>query len=244
LDPALSPRTRSLVAGAMVAAVAAQVGPAATWLPPVRRALMPGLSGRGPHGGVALTFDDGPHPQATPAVLEVLGRLGWTATFFVLGAQVRRYPGVAAEVASAGHEIALHGDEHRYLIGRGPRAAYDDLHRAFDTVAALTGQPPLWWRPPYGVLSGPALVAARGLDLRPALWSAWGRDWRAAATGASVVEDLYRGEVDGGMLLLHDSDLTSDPGAWRSTVAALPLLAERLDAAGLEVRTVGEHVRR
>jgi peptidoglycan/xylan/chitin deacetylase (PgdA/CDA1 family) len=209
----------------------------------VRRLLLPRLSGRGPRGGVALTFDDGPHPEATPAVLDVLDRLGWTATFFVLGAQVRRHPGVAAEVVAAGHELALHGDEHRYLIGRGPRAAGDDLHRAYDTVAGLTGQPPLWWRPPYGVLSGPALAAARGLGVRPLLWSAWGRDWRAAATGESVVDDLYRGEVDGGMLLLHDSDITSAPGAWRSAVAALPLLAERLGAAGVEVRTVGEHVR-
>ena len=225
------------------AAVAAQIGPAVTWLPPVRRALTPRLAGRGPRGGVALTFDDGPHPDATPAVLDALDRLGWTATFFVLGAQVRRYPGIAADVVAAGHEIALHGDEHRYLIARGPRAARDDLHRAYDTVAALTGQPPLWWRPPYGVLSGPALAAARGLGVRPVLWSAWGRDWRAAATGESVVADLYRGEVDGGMLLLHDSDVTSDPGAWRSAVAALPLLAKRLAAAGVAVRTVGEHVR-
>src|SRR5579884_3956579 len=161
------PTGRGLVAGAAFAAVAAQVGPAATWLPPVRRALTPRLAGRGPRGGVALTFDDGPHPQATPAILDVLDGLGWTATFFVLGTQVRRYPDVAAEVARRGHELALHGDEHRYLIGRGPRAARDDLRRAFDSVAAVTGQPPLWWRPPYGVLSGPALAAARRLGVRP-----------------------------------------------------------------------------
>ena len=85
-------RSRSLAVGSVLAALAAQVGPAATWLPPVRRAFAPRLTGRGPRGGVALSFDDGPHPQATPAVLDVLDRLGWTATFFVLGAQARRYP--------------------------------------------------------------------------------------------------------------------------------------------------------
>jgi peptidoglycan/xylan/chitin deacetylase (PgdA/CDA1 family) len=237
-------RARSVAIGSALAALAAQVGPAATWLPPVRRAFAPGLTGRGPRGGVALSFDDGPHPQATPAVLDALDRLGWTATFFVLGAQVRRYPDVAAEVARRGHELALHGDEHRYLVGRSPRAARDDLRRAFDTVSSLTGVAPGWWRPPYGVLSGPALAAARSLQLRTILWSAWGRDWRAAASGPSVVDDLWRGEVDGGTLLLHDSDVTSDPGAWRATVAALPLLAERLAADGVAVRTVGEHLRR
>jgi peptidoglycan/xylan/chitin deacetylase (PgdA/CDA1 family) len=236
-----------VVCGAFAAVVAAQVVPAASWLPPVRR-MTPRLSGRGASGGVALTFDDGPHPDATPTILDALDRLGWSATFFMLGAQVRRYPGVAADVVARGHEVALHGDEHRYLIARGPRAARDDLHRAFDTVAALTGQPPRWWRPPYGVLSGPGLIAARGLDVRPVLWSAWGRDWRAAATGASVVAELCAGglgtgDLDGGTLLLHDSDVTSAPSAWKSAVAALPLLAERLAAEGLAVRTVGEHVR-
>jgi peptidoglycan/xylan/chitin deacetylase (PgdA/CDA1 family) len=233
-----------LVAASVLAAAAAQAGPAATWLPVVRRTVAPYLLGRGPRGQLALTFDDGPHPQATPAILDVLDRLGWRATFFVLGTQVRRYPGIAADTVARGHELALHGDEHRYLITRSPRAARDDLHRAYDTVAEVTGVAPLWWRPPYGVLSGPALVAAGSLGLRAVLWSAWGRDWRAAATGRTVVDDVARGEVDGGTVLLHDSDLTSAPGAWRATVAALPLLADVFAEAGVAVRPLGEHVRR
>jgi peptidoglycan-N-acetylglucosamine deacetylase len=233
----------ALVAGGILAAV--QLGPAASWLPPLRRVLTPSLEGSTPPGSVAVTFDDGPHPDGTPAVLDALDALGWRATFFVLGEQARRYPELVQETARRGHVVALHGDSHRYLIGRSPGVAVRDLRRGRDTIAELLGEPPLWWRPPYGVLSGPALVAARGLGVRPVLWTAWGRDWRAAATGASVVDDLYGGgDVDGGTLLLHDSDVTSDAGAWRSTVAALPLLAERLDSGGVEVRTVGEHVRR
>lgn len=221
---------------------AAQVGPAATWLPLLRRALVPALCGHGAPGSAALTFDDGPHPEGTPAVLDALDRLGWRATFFVLGEQTRRHPQVVRDAFARGHEIALHGDAHRYLIARWPRDAVADLRRGRDTLADLLGAPPLWWRPPYGVLSGPALLAARALGLRPVLWSAWGRDWRADATPGQVVDDLFAGRVDGGTLLLHDSDVTSAPGSWRTTVAALPLLAEALARDGIRVRSLGAHL--
>jgi hypothetical protein len=72
--------------------------------------------------------------------------------------------------------------------------------------------------------------------MRPVLWSSWGRDWRAGATPSGVVADLLAGSPDGGMLLLHDSDLMSTPGSWRVTVAALPLLAEQLATRGLVAR--------
>jgi len=232
---------RLIVAGT-VAAVAAQVGPAATWLPAVRRTLAPALLARGDATSVALTFDDGPHPDGTPAVLDALDSLGWTATFFVLGEQARRHPDIVRETARRGHEIALHGDEHRYLIARAPWTAYDDLRRAHDTVSDLTGVQPCWWRPPYGVLSGPALVAAGRLGLRPILWSAWGRDWRAEATPESVTRELCRDGIGGATMLLHDSDVTSSPGSWRTTVDALPLLAARVDEAGLRARTLSEHL--
>jgi peptidoglycan-N-acetylglucosamine deacetylase len=174
-------------------------------------------------------------------VLDALAALGWSATFFVLGSQARRYPAVLRETARRGHEIGVHGDEHRYLIARAPWTAYDDLRRARDSIADIAGVEPTWWRPPYGVLSGPALYAARRLGLRPVLWSTWGRDWRAEATADTVVADLLASPVDGATLLLHDSDVTSAPGSWRTTVAALPLLADRIAAAGLRVGPLCAH---
>lgn len=206
---------------------AVQILPASTWLPPVRR-LVRSLSSPMSSGTVAITFDDGPHPQGTPAILDALDSLGWTATFFMLGSQVRRYPDVAAEVARRRHAVALHGDDHRYLLGRGFRDCYDDMARGLDSVAEVTGVTPSWWRPPYGVLSTTALAAARRLRLTPLLWSTWGRDWRADTTGAEIADTVSRGRIDGGTVLLHDSDVTSSTGSWRRTLDALPLVDERL----------------
>lgn len=223
-------------------AVAGQVGPAGTWLPALRPRR---LAGVGAPGSVAITFDDGPDRSGTPAVLDQLDRLGLPATFFVLGMQVRRDAGLLREVVARGHEVGLHGDEHRYLIGRAPWSVADDLARGRDTVADVTGAALRWWRPPYGVLSGPSLLVARRLGLRPVIWTAWGRDWRAAATPDSVVADLTgTRRLTGGTLLLHDSDLMAAAGSWRTTVAALPGLAERIATAGLTANRLSEHVDR
>jgi peptidoglycan/xylan/chitin deacetylase (PgdA/CDA1 family) len=215
--------------------------PALTTVRPFRLAGFPALSGLGRPDHVALTFDDGPDAAATPAILAALDRQGWQATFFMLGRMVERNPEVAAEVAARGHEIALHGYDHVSHLRRSPRQVHDDLRRGRDLVAAATGQTPRWFRPPYGVLSsGSCWVAAR-LGLRTVLWTAWGRDWRARATGASVTADVRRGLRAGATVLLHDSDCTSAPGAWKSTEAALPELADLFAGRGLAVGPLREH---
>jgi peptidoglycan/xylan/chitin deacetylase (PgdA/CDA1 family) len=221
--------------------VLAEVAPGATWLAPLRCRLVPRLAGLGTPGHLALTFDDGPDPLGTPAVLAALDELGWRATFFLLGAQVRTHPELAAEVAAAGHEIALHGDTHRYHFTRSHRGVREDLARGADSVAAATRVRPRWFRPPYGVLTVGTLLAVRALGLEPVLWSAWGREWRAGATPRAVVGELRRGVLDGGTVLLHDSDATSAAGSWRVTRDALPLLADEAARRGLTVGPVGEH---
>lgn len=219
----------------------AYASPSVVRVLPVRLHLTRRLAGIGNPSHVALTFDDGPDPSSTPAVLETLDRLGWTATFFFLGSMTAAATGLAAEVAAAGHEIAVHGYTHEGAIRRSPAALSSDVVRARDLIAGATGVAPRWYRPPYGELSVGSLVAARAAGLRLILWSAWGRDWRADATPASVMADLDRGVLAGGTILLHDSDCTSAPGSWRTTVAALPLLAERLAALGLAPGPLRDH---
>jgi peptidoglycan/xylan/chitin deacetylase (PgdA/CDA1 family) len=208
---------------------------------PVGRYVSPGLAGVGTKGHVALTFDDGPDPVSTPEFLELLDDLSWHATFFMLGDMVRAAPGLAAEVAAAGHEIAVHADSHRSQKMMGPRAIRDDVARAYDAVAHASGVEPKWYRPPHGALSLEGKLTARKLGMRSVLWTTWGRDWRAEATPESVQADVLAGYLDGGTILLHDSDCTSDPGAWRSTLGGLTLLAGSFADRGLKVGPVGEH---
>src|ERR1700729_3919663 len=95
----------ALAAGGLAAGIAgAQAGPGIPGLGPVRRAFFPRLAGQGDPGHVALTFDDGPDPVATPGFAQVLGDRGGTATFFLLGEMVAKAPGLAADLAAAGHE--------------------------------------------------------------------------------------------------------------------------------------------
>jgi peptidoglycan-N-acetylglucosamine deacetylase len=231
-----------LAVGAAVAGAAvAQAGPGITGLGPVRRLLFPRLAGRGDPGHVALTFDDGPDPGSTPQFAAILADHGVKATFFMLGSMVERAPGLAAELAAAGHEIAVHGWEHRYLPARTATAARSDIRRAVDLIGRVTGSQPRFFRPPYGVLSGPALLTARELGLTPVLWGAWGREWTPGATPESVYATLAR-DLEGGVtVLLHDSGCTSPPGSWQAGLGALPLLLDHCAAAGLGVGPVGEH---
>jgi peptidoglycan-N-acetylglucosamine deacetylase len=219
----------------------AQALPAITTWPALRRQIAPGLSGLGAADHVALTFDDGPHRMSTPRFVEMLAALGVRATFFMLGSQVQRAPGLAREVAAAGHEIGLHGYDHRCLLARTPAATFVDLRRGYDVLADTFGEPPRWWRPPYGVLTTSALAASRGLGMKPVLWTAWGRDWRAAATADSVLTDVCRSLAGGGTVLLHDSDITAAPGCWRSTLGAVPRLIERCLERGWAPGPLSEH---
>jgi peptidoglycan/xylan/chitin deacetylase (PgdA/CDA1 family) len=237
----LAARSGPLAVAAGIAALAmVHAGPGLTGVAPVRR-LFPRLAGIGKADHVALTFDDGPDPAATPAFLEMLAEERVRATFFMLGSMVARSPQLAADIAAAGHEVAVHGWDHRYTVLRTPWAVRDDMARARDAVAAAAGVQPRFYRPPYGVLSAGALAAAHALGLRPVLWSCWGREWDTAATPGSVYETLSSGLTGGACVLLHDSDCTSPAGSAAAARGALPHLLAACAASGLRVGPLTEH---
>ena len=182
--------------------------------------------------GVALTFDDGPHPEGTPAVLEELARHDARATFFLVGEQVRAYPDVARAIAAAGHEIAVHGDRHVLLLRRRTREVRVDYDRAAATIEEATGARPALYRPPYGIFSSGSLAEVRRRGWRPLLWSTWGRDWERRATPSSITRRATRGLQGGDVVLLHDSDAYSSDESWRRTVGALPSILDAVAAIG------------
>jgi len=174
----------------------------------------------------ALTFDDGPHPEGTPAVLAELDRLGVKATFFLVGEQVERYPALAAEVVAAGHRIGVHCFSHRNLLARTPRRTVADLRRAEGAIRWATGVVPTLYRPPYGVLNLAALAYAHRRGWQTYLWTTWGKDWEARATPESIAARFLATAGPGGVGLLHDADHYSDPGShWRTAAAIEPIVA-------------------
>jgi peptidoglycan/xylan/chitin deacetylase (PgdA/CDA1 family) len=201
-------------------------------LPALRRPL--GVEDRTASGrGFALTFDDGPHAQGTPAVLELLAAAGVQATFFLVGEQIERNPSLAAEIVSAGHGVGLHCHRHRNLLRLAPMQVRADIERATAAIEDATGGTPALYRPPYGVLNASALRLANARGWRTLLWSHWGRDWEQRATPESIARRVTAGAGEGSVLLLHDADDYSAPGSWRRTLAALPQILATLTDRGL-----------
>ncbi len=222
---------RALGAAGLSVGVLARGGPALAPIVPGIGPLL-GITHRQPaEAGVALTFDDGPHPQGTPRVLEILREAGAPATFFLAGEQVARRPSLVAEIVAAGHRVELHCHRHRNLLRLSSRQLIEDSDRAREVIEEAGGQPISDYRPPYGIFSGAGLRAVRSRGWRPVLWSRWGRDWSARATPSSIASRASAGAGD--IVLLHDADYYSAPGSWMRTVAALPILLEELGSRGL-----------
>ncbi len=236
-------RPTALTSGAVVAlgVSLAHAAPALLAWTAVSSRLWPDLSGRGQRNHVALTFDDGPDPASTPAFLSVLAEREVSATFFLLGRMAAATPRLARMLVESGHELGLHGWDHRCLLVRSPRSTYDDLARGHETISRITGRAPRWYRPPYGLLTTASLQAAARLEMTPVLWTTWGRDWRKGATAESVAADVRRRLDPGGTVLLHDSDCTSAPGSWAAAVAALPGLIDDIRTAGLTAGPLRDH---
>jgi len=229
---------RRSLALAGAGALLAQWAPAAAAILPQAASAL-GIPTRLPsRHGVLLSFDDGPHAQGTPAVLAALDRAGVPAVFFVSGEQVARHPGLVREIAAADHEVAVHGYRHQTRRQWTRDLLADDTRRALDAIAAATGAWPRLYRPPHGVFTMSGLRLIRSLGLEPLLWTKWGRDWKYGATAPTIAADATTRLRAGDVVLLHDADHYGADGSWRATTAALPLIVERIAAAGLAVAPV------
>jgi peptidoglycan-N-acetylglucosamine deacetylase len=181
--------------------------------------------------GAALTFDDGPDPDATPAVLDALDQAGVRATFFMVGEQVQAHPELAREVAERGHDVQAHcfdHEPHRTLAD--PRA---DLDRTLAAIETTTGVRPSMQRPPYGRFSADSHAACVDAGLQPVYWSAWGEDWEDLAADR-IADFVTRDLAAGVVILLHDSPRYARRSTARATATAVPLIAAAMAGRGLQ----------
>lgn len=188
---------------------------------------------------LALTFDDGPNPTVTPALLDLLDKHGARATFFLMGQHVRAFPELAREIAARGHVIGNHTETHPNLIFMSAARLQDELNRCHEAIETVASYRPRWVRPPFG-FRGPGLSGAvRRLGYSGvAMWSRLVRDWRPQAA-KPVIQRLRR--IGGGdIVLLHDGDHRFHEGDRHHTVAALTYWLPRWKNAGLRCVTVDE----
>ncbi len=182
---------------------------------------------------IAITFDDGPEPAVTPVLLDLLERHGARATFFCIGARVRRHAGLAREIVRRGHQIENHSHRHAHHFSlSGPRALLRELGDAQAAIADVTGRTPLLFRAPAG-LRNPFLepVLAR-LGLHLTSWTRRGFDTRVTDP-KKVLARLLRGLAAGDILLLHDGNCAHTAGGRPVLLEVLPRLLAQADALGL-----------
>jgi peptidoglycan-N-acetylglucosamine deacetylase len=215
----------------------AMAGPVASGPPAEGAALTSPVAADEP--AVAITFDDGPHPEGTPAILEILARRGAKATFFVIGEQVTKRPELLRRMQAEGHAIALHGYHHRLHLRRGHADLDEDFTRGAAAIEDAVGAAPLYHRPPYGIYSAASLAIARERQLQPLLWSAWGKDWRRFTTPQRIARRAVGGIQAADVILLHDADFYSSKRSHERTAQALELVLARLESAGLSTVLCG-----
>lgn len=222
---------------------AAVIAATKTWLR--RRAAVVGSIVATTAPDMVLTLDDGPDPDQTPRMLEVLAAHDATATFFVLLTRARRHPEVLRALVAAGHEVALHGPDHRPLTEFGFSAARERTLAARRELEQLAGVPVRWFRPPYGSQTPLTWLATRRAGLMPVMWTATTWDWRQARHEERLARALA-GARPGGILLAHDGFAGPDDAADDGPPALADragLLAEVLDRyrdQGLRGRSLGE----
>jgi peptidoglycan/xylan/chitin deacetylase (PgdA/CDA1 family) len=183
-------------------------------------------------GELALTFDDGPNPMWTPRLLDLLGRNGVKATFFMVGSYAQNEHGLVRRIADEGHLLGNHSWGHPNLAHAGSLRIHEELRRTSDMLEQITGQPVRFFRPPFGARRPAVLKVARQLGLTPVTWNAMTTDWKESSEeriASRLIRkiDRLRSKGFAGNIVLHDGGHL-DPEANRGpSVAAAGRLIER-----------------
>jgi peptidoglycan-N-acetylglucosamine deacetylase len=188
---------------------------------------------------VALTFDDGPNPDATPLVLDALLEHDVKATFFILGAHAERWPDLVHRIVSEGHQIGNHGYFHNKLHFKRPSYVRRDISLGKDWIERAGGSTPRFFRAPHGFRSPWVTPIAGSLGERTVGWSLG--VWDSDRPGVdAIVERTVRGTKPGSIILLHDGDGYDMLGDRTQTAAAVPRIITGLRARGYTFTTLPE----
>lgn len=196
---------------------------------------------------MGVTFDDGPDPGQTPAILEALRDHDAKATFFMLADRAEAHPDLARRVVAEGHEAGLHGARHDILTRLGAAALVDCVWGGRRRLRRVLGAPITLFRPPYGAQNLRSYSVARLSGMQSVVWSAWGHDWEDISS-EEVVEHAMKRAAPGRILLLHDSftshpDRPEAPQPRFDRSLAVRQILDRLAAADLRAVSVGELLR-
>ncbi|HYQ04014.1 MAG TPA: polysaccharide deacetylase family protein [Polyangiaceae bacterium] len=188
---------------------------------------------------IALTFDDGPHPITTRAVLELLRAYDARATFFVLGHKVEAHPDVVREIHAAGHALGIHGFQHDRLFSfRSPTYARRQVERTRQAIVHACGVTPSLFRPPVGFASYRTFRGAEQAAARVVAWSVRSLDGVRNAKPSSVAKRVIEHLEDGAIVLLHDAAERDD--FTPASIAALPEILRALRERGLATVSVDQ----
>jgi peptidoglycan-N-acetylglucosamine deacetylase len=189
-------------------------------------------------GEIALTFDDGPDPNYTPQILDVLQRYGIKATFFCIGRQVKEYPRIVRQEHEAGHVIGNHSWTHSDLGLLPASDLPSELNLTFSAIQEVTGVQSAFFRPPFGSLSTQLLTQASCLGVTTVMWNAGeeARDYASPGV-AFIVHRILNLVRNGTIILMHDGG-----GDRSQTVEALPTIIQRLQDRGFQFVTIQQMV--
>ncbi len=186
---------------------------------------------------VALTFDDGPNPDATPLILDTLREKGVRATFFVLGSHAERWPDLVHRISNEGHQLGNHGYFHRKLHFKSPFYVSRDIKLGIRAIKRAGAPAPRLFRAPHGFRSPWTTPIASSYGERTVGWSLG--VWDSDRPGADeIVRRTLEGVEPGSIILLHDGDGYNPDGDRMQTAAALPIIIDRLKEQGYEFATL------
>ncbi len=169
--------------------------------------MFPSLLWRVDAPGIFLTFDDGPHSVATPAVLDVLASHGVPATFFLSGCNIAGREALVRETADRGHTLGIHAYSHTRMLAVSKQRTIDEIRETSRMIEACTGIATRWFRPPFGMFSWNTIAAARELNCTIVMWSIMTGDFTKRRS-EKILAHTMKGLAPGAIVVMHDNGLT------------------------------------